>query len=417
MGLLRQSVRGMFFENAKEIFLAGGFSGFHAAPGCSLEGERPLYDFLVQNVCVDEYDRVVPGNPLDGGRQRDLRPGEKLHYVLCDYPREGEAPHAGARQHRYAYFFSKGNEGNKNTYSIIAGFREMTPTIRSGDYNTLGLRDIVSMVGIFPGFGCYMGAYIPKKEGYVVSVGPGYADNKVKGMMRFAHPLFPDPVPNLGSRWYASILQKTISIGRDEEVKRFPEHGKKRLFPQLTIGKRLMHVYGTRDIKTKPLDTVIVVLAFNYINKKGDAPQVNSKARQIERIYLTREFGYATRWDSWMREDNTKDVLARARKAYAYNDCGLPGDMQGSYSEHLEIGPMIEDKELGVYKYLQTVIDPETGERESKWWYMVGAHDYTDVKPQEPIDPLDIASPEGLDPAFMRLFGFSTKGGDACDER
>jgi hypothetical protein len=253
-----------------------------------------------------------------------------------------------------------------------------------------------------------MGACIPKKDGYVVSIGPGYADDSCEGMARFAHPLYPDPVPALGSTWYAAVLQKTRAIGTSKDVDAFPAHGQKMLVPQLSIGRRMMYTYGTRTTKTRPIDTVVVVLAYNNVNSVGDAPQIGNKSTQIERIYLTRELGYATRWDSWAREDsNQKDVIATAQKAYAYDNCGTPASMEGKISEHFILGPVIDDTKLHVYKLDQTIIDPETGKKETSTWYMIGAHDYTNVQPQKPFDPTTIINPSTIGSGYMKLFGAS----------
>lgn len=403
---VRVSTQKAMVADALKMLANGAFQGFHAAPGSSLAGKDSLYDFLVQNVAVDANDHVIDGNPLTAEHQRDVRPGEAIPYFICDYPHEGET--STDLQHRYAISFAQGSDQTGAKYPITLGLREMTPTLKSQEYNTFGPRDIASMVAIFPGFGCYMGAFIPKKDGYVVSVGPGYADHSVEGAARFAHPLYPDPMPALGSLWYATVLQKTVPVGTSKDIDAFPAHAKNKLVPQLTIGKRLMYTYGTRTTQTKPLDTVVVVLAYNNVNSTGDAPQIGNKSTQIERIYLTKELGYATRWDSWAREDSDqKDVIPTAQRAYAYNNCGLPASMEGKYSEHFSIGPVIDDKAQHVYKMEKTITDPETGKKETSTWYMIGAHDYTNLQSQKPFDPDKILNQATIGAGYMKMFGVS----------
>lgn len=403
---IEASVQPKLAPLARAIFSAGGFQGFQAAPGCSMApSSDSLYDFLVQNVAVDANDRVIDRNPLTAVRQRDVRPGDLLPYVMCDYPRAGEQPGRAQRQHRYAVPFAKGTDQTGATDPIVLGWRDLTPRPRSDQYGTFGPRDIASMVGVFPRFGCYMGAFIPKK-GYVVSLGPGYADESTKGMARFAHPLFPNPLPVLGSMWRATILQKIHNIGTSQDIDALPAHAGHMLVPQLTIGKRLMYTYGTRTSKTRSLDTVVVVLAYNNPNVLGDAPEINDRSAQFERIYLTKEFGYGTRWELWGREDSRqKEVIAKARQAYAYNDSGMPASMEGTFSKHFIVGPVIEDAKQRVYKQQQTVVDPETGQRETTTWYMIGCHDYTNVQPQKPAEPAKMISPSVIGAGYMKLFG------------
>lgn len=390
--------------NALAILNSGGFSGFKPAPGCTLESSDDLHDFLVQNIAVDENGNPTNENPMTAKLSRDFRAGDKLPYVMTNYPRSTEGDSPANRHHRYAIPFATGGDGTGQKFPVIAGIRDLAPTAKSTEFGTLGMRDIVSMIGIFPSGANYMGAYIPKKEGYAVSVGQGYTDGKTAGMSRFFHPLFPNPVPAHGNRWHATILQKTISVGRDADLPKFPAHQKNSLVPQLTIGKRAMFVYGTRDKPTKPLDTLAVILAFNNPNDLGTAPAVNNRATQCERIYCTREFGYATRWDSWNCKE-TPENIQRAQRAYQYNNCGMPFDFSGKYSEHLEIGPVVEDKELGVYKHTQTTTDPKTGKKETLTWYMIGCHDYTNIEPKTPFDPMRFCPPEKLNPLFIKLYG------------
>jgi len=400
--ILKAAVKPAMFDEATAMAREGAFQGFCAAPGTSLRPDVPLEDFLIQNVVVDADDHVIAGNPLTAERQRDFRAGETLSYFLCDYPRAGDASDL---QHRYGVPFATGHDQD-GAYPVTLGLREMASTTGGGDYNTFGPRDIASMVGIFPTYGCYLGAAIPKKEGYAVSVGIGYTDPKSQGIARFTHPLYPNPVPVMGSMWYATVLQKTLSIGREKDIPSFPEHQEQLLVPQFTVGKRLMYSYGTREAPTKALDTVVVVLAYNNVNALGDAPQVHNKSTQTERIYLTRELGYATRWESWACEESTqKEALKVAQQAYAYDNCGKPADLSGKFSDHFILGPIIEDKKLGVYKQDQTIIDPITGKNETKTWYMIGCHDYTNLQPQSPIDPTKIVNPATIGPGFMKLFG------------
>jgi hypothetical protein len=408
---LRAAVVKNSAANALEIHRHGGFRGFQPAPGCSLAGTESVYDFLVQDIALDADGRPAAQTPLDAVRTRNFQPGDKLPYVMLNHPLAGENPRLpGHRHRRHAVPYPDGHDGAGNAYPIVAGIRDMTPDTRSAEYNTLGVRDLVSMVGVFPDYACYMGARIPRKEGYSVSLGAGYADPSVSGMARLAHPLFPNPVPAIGARWFASVLQKTTSIGEDAAAfKNFPGHKANSLAVQFVIGKRLMHAYGPRGRQTKPLDTVIGTLGYNNVNTRGTAPVLDNRSTQVEIIYITKELGYATRWEMWDtagKKHPDPEVIAKARKAYADGHLGPPANLEGKYSAHFEIGPVIEDKELGLYKYNQTITDPATGRKETKTWYLVGGHDYTNLRLLAgPLDPLQAFAPTRLHPGYLRFYG------------
>ncbi|MDR1788880.1 MAG: hypothetical protein LBR12_00725, partial [Opitutaceae bacterium] len=397
---IRAAVVKKHIPNALAILRNGGFSGFKIIPSANAPAgqpsapQPPLADFLIQNIATDAGGHPVAETPLAAQHSRDIRPGDKLPYVMTNHPRATEPGSPANRHHRYALPFATAN----GPVSVVAGIRDLSPDPKTAAFGTLGMRDIVSLIGIFPAHANYMGAHIPKKEGYAVSAGPGYANATAAGADRFSHPLFPNPVPPSGSLWTATLLHKTLPVGRDADLPKFPPHRKNVLVPQLTLGKRAPFIYGTRDNPTRPLDTLAVILAFNNPNAAGTAPALRNRATQCERIYCTRELGYATRWDSWNCAQ-TPENIARARQAYKYANCGLPFDFSGKYSDHLEIGPVTEDKELGLYKHTMTLTDPVTGEKETRVWYMVGCHDYPNLEPRPPIAPSPIGPPGQRTPA------------------
>jgi hypothetical protein len=140
------------------------------------------------------------------------------------------------------------------------------------------------------------------------------------------------------------------------------------------------------------------------INDAGTAPRLNNPATQCERIYCTKELGYATRWDSWNCSE-TPENIARAKQAYAYDNCGTPFNFEGKYSDDLELGAVMEDKERGLYYHTQTTRDPATGKKETRVWYMIGCHDYTNLQPAVLPDSTTFAPPEKLNKIFTGLFG------------
>jgi hypothetical protein len=67
------------------IALAGvlGLSCSTAAAQTAAHPE--LYDYLVQDVCVDSNDRIIAGDPATCSRHRNLKLGEKSPFVLTDW--------------------------------------------------------------------------------------------------------------------------------------------------------------------------------------------------------------------------------------------------------------------------------------------------------------------------------------------
>lgn len=420
---------------ARGICAVGGFRGLRPAPGHSLAGTESVYDWLVQDIAIDAKGNPTNENPLTATRTRNFEIGDKLPYYMSDYPVSGEVSRPGNRYHRFAIPYPSGADQNGDTHPVVAGIRDLPKASTSDEYNTLGIRDLVSMVGVFPNYACYMGAYIPRNDGYSVSVGAGYANENVTGIGRLAHALFPNPVPSGNALFHACVLQKTISVvasggvgesgGTDDEIreaenealKKFPAHKANSLVPQFVVGKRLRHVYGTRDQKTKPMDTVISTLGFNNVNAAGTAPIVGNPSVSVERIYITREFGYATRWEQWKTytgESGTEEaIITAAQKVYAGNACGLPASLEGIYTEHFEIGPLIEDPVLGVYRHAQIITDPDTGQKETRMWYLIGVHDCTNIQPAVPaIAPYKAFPPGALSPYYLRFYGIPTPEND-----
>lgn len=404
--LIRDSVQKKQIPLALSIHKAGGFRGFQPSPNSTAETDTPIADFLIQDIAIDADGNPTDENPLTAAHTRDLRSGDKLPYLLSNYPAADENPKfPGHRMHRYAFHLADGSDHTGARYPVIAGLRDTTPDLRnSAEYGTLGMRDGVSMIGIFPEYACYMGVFAPRIGGFSLSTGAGYADKNITGMARFAHPFFPNPVPKLGARWQAAVLQKTITVGRKSKTEHVIPHQKNLLVAQLVIGTRLMYRYGTRDNPTPPLDTIVNV-SYGNLNSLGTAPAINNKSPQLERIYLTRKLGYATRWELWACvEGHPKDVLKSAQKTYR-NSVAPPASIEGQYTEHFELGPTIDDKELGAYKHTQTITDPETGKKETRTWYLIGCHDWTNIRPQKPADPAKIVPLNALSPVLLDVLG------------
>ena len=404
--LIKKAVLEKQLPLALEIHRNGGLSGFHAAPGQSMDGTENILDWLVQKIAIDENGNPTDETPLTATRTRNLRIGDKLPYVLSNYPMLGTSRERPTEfQRRYNYLLATVTDSNGKQIPVVTSFRDLTPEFGSAEFSTLGKRDIVSLIGVFPDYANYLGAYIQysKRTHYNHSFGANYADKNTTGIERFAHPLFPNPVPPPGTLWHASILQKVFGPGSIEEILKLPVHDANSLAVQMTYGKRLMFSYGIRGKQTKPLDTIVAILSHNNPNTHGTAPMTGNPSRQHERIFLTKEFGYSIRWELWNCESPREDIVAAAKKFYATNALGMPADMSGKYNEHLEIGPIIEDKELGLYKHTMTLTNPKTGRKETRTWYLTGGHDYTNLQRQTADTPF--VTTKDIPPEFLSQFG------------
>jgi hypothetical protein len=58
-----------------------------SSPQNSARAGAEMLDYLVQDVCVDINGRAIPGDPASCRVHRDLRPGERLPYIVTDFDR------------------------------------------------------------------------------------------------------------------------------------------------------------------------------------------------------------------------------------------------------------------------------------------------------------------------------------------
>jgi len=65
-------------------FLVVGISGADAFADVAIRDDaktNPLTDFMIPDICVDDQDRGIPGDPGQCHKHRDLKPGEEIPYV------------------------------------------------------------------------------------------------------------------------------------------------------------------------------------------------------------------------------------------------------------------------------------------------------------------------------------------------
>ncbi|MDR1790022.1 MAG: hypothetical protein LBR12_06785, partial [Opitutaceae bacterium] len=428
-----RAANGTLYPNGTPI--TGGFGGYHpaldnpfgnATTGCdSLEPElapetgAPLSirEYLVQNIVVDrDTDQPIHTgglaaySPLSYNATlhtvRKPRPGDLIPYVGSTYTPDG-AWNLGPGQHqrRFTIDFPVSATDAGVSYPVVLGIRDQSPTNNTANYNSLGEKDGLSFIALFPDYAAYVGSFAYGQEKYSFSYGPGIAHPDILGARRFARGSYPNPVPKLGSLWYANFLLKSYAIS-EEEMADSPDTRQGNLVPQFQAGKRILYSYGKRGQQTPPLDTIVVFAGLNRTNRLGDAPLVDNESTGCERIYLTREFGYACRWELWANENDKRVALtpsadsaghypghptapALAVEWWQRNEGGLPADMSGNYTAHFRAGPVQEiilerdpvtnEPTAGYYTHTQTIINPDTDAEETLNWYLIGVHDMTDV--------------------------------------
>jgi hypothetical protein len=376
----------------------------HAAAAVR-EEPGSLYDFLVMNVCTDKAGNLTSENPLHCPieRQRDLRPGEAVPYFHADFtPAKDHSPcdrEGTARR----YGFPLGLNGSDQTgsaYPIIVGWADYPISDKDCTIGVADRRDTITLLTIQQGFGAILGSRVGEK--YYVAVGDGYVDPTKTGTARFNKTWgFPEEVPATGGMGSAVLMKHTQGLGKElADLHSFADHNPKvRLARTIEWWKRMPFDYGPAGAPVARLDS-IVELGFSKSNAPGDAP---GESIGGEHLYLTREFGYVTRWENWQRDDN-KGSIDRARKAYDAGTCSAPADIHGTISPHFTIEPVVDDKNDHNYSQTYTITDPDTGTKSTHVWYMVGCHDFTNVHAQPPFVPTAAVTPASFDSGFLDLF-------------
>jgi hypothetical protein len=417
---LSPRVRMLLFSVCIASLLGGGahalFGSGSAAPVGTVNGRRggqltdgTLYDYLVMNVCVDAAGRITDEDPLHCplDHQRDLRPGEAVPYFHADYPAADNRNPCYRDGYSRKYAFPLGLAGSDQTgasYPLVISWTDYTPSPADCEWNKLASRSTVSVLAVSRGFGSILGSYTHGK--YYASLSGGYTDPTTAGVARFSPSwAFPETIPPLNGIAGGLFKKKTMLIGESEkDAAALPAHDPNlRIATTIQWWKHMMVVYGPPGRPTRALDS-IVQFGFAKSNRAGDAPGNSGGG---ERLYLTRELGYVTRWEDWLRDD-AKNVVAKARRMYDYANCSIPANIDGEISPHFRTEAVVDDTQDHTYHQLFTTIDEQSAQAVSHVWYLVGCHDYTNVHRQSPFDPLAAVNAQTLGTDFLNLFGAKT---------
>lgn len=364
-----------------------------------------IYDYIVMNVCVDKLGVATEESPLECAlvNQRDVIPDDLVPYVHSDYPELTRAKGCqgfGPSQRAAFPLKSYGEDQTGKRYPLIAAWTDYPPHKQPCGFGDFDSRDTATLLTVADDFASLIGAFHHKR--WFLTVGSGYRSFETKGVGRFLGTWsFPATVPTLGVAGWGVFDRKTKPFSADAfDEKDFPANDPK--FPltrTIQFWKHIEYAYGTPDHRTKPLSTLLHI-PFTQISTTGDAP---GETRGSEHFYLTRELGYVTRWESWARDDGNKDVMGLAKKAYANQNCSLPATIEGNVTDHLTVGPVIEDPVEGVY--FQTITTKNvSGVATSHRWYMTGCHDFSKVIAVAPYKPTDKVNEDTFGRNFLKQF-------------
>jgi hypothetical protein len=359
--------------------------GAWAAPNSPAQNQNDIMQFLVMKVCVSATGAVLPQDPLHcpASQQRNIGPNEATPYYHADYPAVGDTSKCNrlGTNRRYAFPMPfQATDGRGGTYPLIAGW-DNYPT-GNCQWSQPNPADTVTFLTIQQGLSANIGGV--NLGIYDLVAGSGYTNPQAQFVARFNRTWgFPSTVPPLGSIGSASLPKHTIQM-TPAQLTAFPSHGQaSALSNTIEWWTRERYVYGPASAPTRPLDTLLLI-GFAQANATNDGPGVSTGS---EHLYVTREFGYITRWEDWNRDDNPMiggDPNAGgtlANVAYTNQNCGLPASIVGRISPHFTAGPVVNDPVHQYYSQVLTTYAKEGGPAETHTWYFVGCHDYTNVHP------------------------------------
>lgn len=378
--------------------LAQSAPGLKAAPTSG-----GIADYMLMNVCVDANDRAVAGIPprCPGGRQRDIRPGDMLYYRHGDFPLPGGKGCAAEMQsQRFALpLKTAGSDEQGRRYTLVAGWTDYPPVGKPCEFNRFDARDTATLLAIGPEGAGLVGAY--HHNTWFLTTGPAFADPRKAGASRFMRAwAFPAVVPAKGKVGWDIFGRRTLKASRSDfaGVAQMARGKEGAVTPSIQFWKRIDFQYGRKDRPTQTLDTILQ-MPFNHVGPTKDAP---FGARGGEHIYLTREYGFVTRWENWSSEDARKDVIGLARKAYTTPGCTKPATIVGQLTPHFHVGEIEDNPRERYYRQLIATSDGKTTTR--RYWYMTGCHDFTNVAAIKPFDPYRAMNDQVFGAPFLSHF-------------
>jgi hypothetical protein len=281
--------------------------GLAAAPGEATPADT-AYDFMVQNVCLDESGAVRIGrSPIDNGgcaRQRDLLPGELLPYHKHDHPspQDRRTVPSGHQRHDSFPVLTEGlGTVVEHSFDFGDGGRRFGAFDRGSDG---GDAMIVS-----PG-AVSIGA-TESGEGFNLWVGE--CRGEVEGSALTRSWLVLEFDPNRPESLNGQTIARLNAAGGSRA------ECPTRLNPALTSWRVAPFAYRAGPGQGPPV-TLNSLISDHYGGADSDT------ADHVERFYFTRELG-GTRWERWQnargnRQFSATEVTRRAAWFAATGRCG-----------------------------------------------------------------------------------------------
>lgn len=243
-----------------------------------LSARGDLLDFMVQNVCVDEHNMPIPGDPATCTKQRNLRVGEPVPYLRTDF-----GPN-GARYQGMVSLPVKGSDGaiqvltskhharnfNKYTFDFDAGRDGYDLIETNGTFSAIRTSD--------PGCGDQIISRdaSQREDGWIL-----FPDALNSGNGSTRHPI---RIQRLNPPAACDAANNGNRLSEDSEAHT-------QVVWDLTP-------FGYTYEGGKVLQTVDSYHVANF--------NLSQKDNAIEKFFFTREYGF-TRWEAWIPRDRCYD--------------------------------------------------------------------------------------------------------------
>ena len=269
-------------------------------------------DFMIQNVCTNAADAVLPGrNPLDGAHacpvQRDLRPGERLPYHKHDHPSPDQRSGAPLGYQRHDSFpVATAGFGAVVEHSFDFG---------AGEGRRFGVFDAGSDGGdiaiLSPG-GVSMGATEDGGGGFQLFVG------ECSGPIEAAALTHSWIIARFDPTQPAPLAGETVALLKD--LRKGAQTDCPARFAQAFTRWRVTP-FRYRAAPSQGTPVILTTLISEHYG--GAEP---ATADHVERFYFTRELG-GTRWERWQNAKGNAMfgaamIAERAAQFAATGRCG-----------------------------------------------------------------------------------------------
>jgi hypothetical protein len=337
------------------------------APAQTQQG--PIADFMIMDVCVDAHDKVKPDvTPLDAActHRRKIRAGEPIPYELHNFPAANgpcklrlgtlskvAVPVEKNGVTRFVVYYDKGVDHS------CPGVSPDDPAFGRLDRNESG-----SVLWYDDEYSFWLGSWSLVANSNFKS--PLCQPDRHSSRQFFrGRILAPVVVPaKAGVVGYGVFQSNNMAGAPGQSVDQCPANYHQHI--TTWVRDSFAFTSGAR---------LEVVISSHYTGV-DEAGTGLGRAKQLERTYWTREFGF-TRWEKWSRDDWVNERNGKASPElgsvlFAKAQCGKPYEMPASVSPTLGYDPMSEGG-----SYSQIVHDPQTGEQHR--WYLTICDDYTNI--------------------------------------